>query len=84
MLAKYHENPRKTGHDLPVQRQPHLPRIASLIHIALVWFLKIRESLPLRDVLDSNDLNDLAGCGRKVRRSAAAYGASTVSAAFGM
>ena len=27
---------------------------------------------------------DLAGCGRKVRRSAAAYGASTVSAAFGM
>ena len=26
----------------------------------------------------------LAGCGRKVRRSAAAYGASTVSAAFGM
>ena len=27
---------------------------------------------------------DLAGCGRKVRRSAAVYGASTVSAAFGM
>ena len=26
----------------------------------------------------------LAGCGRKVRRSAAVYGASTVSAAFGM
>ena len=26
----------------------------------------------------------LTGCGRKVRRSAAAYGASTVSAAFGM
>ena len=29
-------------------------------------------------------LATLAGCGRKVRRSAAAYGASTVSAAFGM
>ena len=28
--------------------------------------------------------NCLAGCGRKVRRSAAVYGASTVSAAFGM
>ena len=28
--------------------------------------------------------DDLAGCGRKVRRSAAVYGASTVSAAFGM
>ena len=27
---------------------------------------------------------DLTGCGRKVRRSAAVYGASTVSAAFGM
>ena len=27
---------------------------------------------------------NLAGCGRKVRRSAAVYGASTVSAAFGM
>ena len=26
----------------------------------------------------------LAGCGRKVRRSAAVYGASTVSAVFGM
>ena len=29
-------------------------------------------------------LRQLAGCGRKVRRSAAVYGASTVSAAFGM
>ena len=28
--------------------------------------------------------HDLTGCGRKVRRSAAVYGASTVSAAFGM
>ena len=26
----------------------------------------------------------LTGCGRKVRRSAAVYGASTISAAFGM
>ena len=29
-------------------------------------------------------IDGLAGCGRKVRRSAAVYGASTVSAAFGM
>ena len=33
--------------------------LRAFTHIALVWFLKIRESLPLRDVLDSNDLNDL-------------------------
>ncbi len=31
-----------------------------------------------------NVADTLAGCGRKVRRSAAVYGASTVSAAFGM
>ena len=33
---------------------------------------------------DFGDWALLAGCGRKVGRSAAAYGASTVSAAFGM
>ena len=31
-----------------------------------------------------DEVKSLAGCGRKVRRSAAVYGASTVSAAFGM
>ena len=47
------------------------------------------ELLGLDKAIDDSDLqtiagNLLAGCGRKVRRSAAVYGASTVSAAFGM
>ena len=36
-----------------------IENLRAFTHIALVWFLKIRESLPLRDVLDSNDLNVL-------------------------
>ena len=36
------------------------------------------------NLTDDEALEQLAGCGRKVGRSAAAYGASTVSAAFGM
>ena len=35
-------------------------------------------------VRELQTIASLAGCGRKVRRSAAVYGASTVSAAFGM
>ena len=37
-----------------------------------------------QELLVPVDCSKLAGCGRKVRRSAAVYGASTVSAAFGM
>ncbi len=38
----------------------------------------------LKEMFNLTDDEALAGCGRKVRRSAAVYGASTVSAAFGM
>ena len=50
---------------------------AVLAHFAAVVRPPVR---PLRDA----ETQALAGCGRKVRRSAAVYGASTVSAAFGM
>ena len=41
-------------------------------------------TMEIVDSMAHREGEDLTGCGRKVRRSAAVYGASTVSAAFGM
>ena len=74
----------------PIMRKVHKPGtvepdpIRGLLEAAVDGQSAVVEYEPDTNLRDTEQVPLLAGCGRKVRRSAAVYGASTVSAAFGM